>query len=386
MTWQNFGFSSCMDTVRYAQPTSSWLCTACGSQNLKHPRCINTSCRRPFHVAGVETNALGRAGKDKRRLEHGRRPGPSNEHGAAAAHGSGARRMGASTSRPATAPAKAPRALRAVTESGVGGCHLRAEVSPTNPPGAPRRNYASPHKRQRVSAPLCDGFEPLTVDEYAQGEPGYAAALAEATWARLDAWANTTERVVVQQWHLRRLFEFTTKVLVARRRDGTSAGVALLCEAPNHTDVCDTLHSHRNPSLPMIKTPRMTHFGPIRDMHVRKTFDKAVGSHPIDELVLICGERGVGVAVMAHLQGRQRLLFASVVSGSPRANRFYEKYFRPLPFAREDGEQPYVAWLGDTLLGATTARRMGHHPHPRAPASSSGESETHASDSDSQTS
>ena len=43
--------------------------------------------------------------------------------------------------------------------------------------------------------------------------------------------------------------------------------------------------------------------------------------HPVDELVLICGERGSGAAVMAHLSGRQRILFASVVPGSARVPR-----------------------------------------------------------------
>jgi len=48
---------------------------------------------------------------------------------------------------------------------------------------------------------------------------------------------------------------------------------------------------------------------------VRSAFERALGCHPIDELVLICGEKGVGGAVMGHLRGRPRILFASVVAG-----------------------------------------------------------------------
>ena len=402
MAWQNLGGHKCMDAVQYAQPTASWLCTACGSHMSKDTtRCKKRTCQRLFHIAGVEEQALGRAGKDKRRVERGRRPtmghvaqqqeedhpagrrggsprsspltkavapeGSKEAKGATAqgGGGSGAKRMHASSSARIVAPQK-PRALSSVSHDDHDGCLLTAKVAPASPSssagGPPQRGYTSPHKRQRISAmPPC-GYEPLTVEEYAQGEPGYGAALALATWDRIDAWANTREHVVVRKWHLKRLFEFTTKVLVARRHDGMPAGIALLCEAPNTTDVCDSLHSHRNPSLPLVKTARMTSFGPIRDAHVRMGLDKAVGAHPIDELVLICGERGVGVAVMAHLQGRHRLLYASAVPGSDRANQFYRKYFKLLPFTRQDGEQPYVAWLGDAGLKAATAQRIQHRP------------------------
>ena len=33
-----------------------------------------------------------------------------------------------------------------------------------------------------------------------------------------------------------------------------------------------------------------------------------------------------------------------------------------LPFTRQDGEQPYVAWLGDAGLKAATAQRIQHRP------------------------
>ena len=60
-------------------------------------------------------------------------------------------------------------------------------------------------------------------------------------------------------------------------------------------------------------------YGPIRDAHIRTAFSRATSDHPIDELVLICGERGCGRAIIDHLKGKQRLLFASVVPGSVRA-------------------------------------------------------------------
>ena len=42
------------------------------------------------------------------------------------------------------------------------------------------------------------------------------------------------------------------------------------------------------------------------------------------------------------------MLFASVVPGSERTYRFYERYFFPLDLERRDGELPYVTWLGAT--------------------------------------
>ena len=122
-----------------------------------------------------------------------------------------------------------------------------------------------------------------------------------------------------------------------------------LCEASENANVCDTLDSYRNPSLPQVRTARMEKYGPIRAAHVRSGFPHLgrplIGTHPIDELVLICGEHGCGGAIMAHLRGRQRILFASVVPGSERTYRFYDKYFVRLPFERSDGESPYAAWL-----------------------------------------
>jgi hypothetical protein len=90
----------------------------------------------------------------------------------------------------------------------------------------------------------------------------------------------------------------------------------------------------------------MSSFGPIREAHIRAGFSRAAADIPIDELVLICGEAGTGAAVMAHLKGRHRLLFASVVPGSEQARRFYEKQFVQLNFERQDGEIPFAAWLG----------------------------------------
>jgi hypothetical protein len=176
---------------------------------------------------------------------------------------------------------------------------------------------------------------------------GYAEARAAVTWQRLNAWANSKQRVVVRQRDLRRLFDFTTKLLLVRRRvDNELIGCALLCEAGGNQAVCDSLGPHANPSLPQVKTARMSSFGPIREAHIRAGFSRAAADIPIDELVLICGEAGTGAAVMAHLKGRHRLLFASVVPGSEQARRFYEKQFVQLNFERQDGELPYAAWLG----------------------------------------
>lgn len=83
-------------------------------------------------------------------------------------------------------------------------------------------------------------------------------------------------------------------------------------------------------------------------MQVRIAFDRALHAQPVDELVLVCGERGCGAAVMSHLYeaGRPRFLYASVVPGSERVRTFYDKHFVPLAFERRDGEWPYAAWLG----------------------------------------
>ena len=68
----------------------------------------------------------------------------------------------------------------------------------------------------------------------------------------------------------------------------------------------------------------------------------------------------------------------SVVPGSERASRFYEKYFKPLPFERKDGEQPYVAWLGDALLKVATDRRI-RHPCDEGTSSNASDSDSQAS-------
>ena len=188
----------------------------------------------------------------------------------------------------------------------------------------------------------------LAVEEYKLGGDGFTKAKDEVTtWERLDTWANTKHRTVVLRPQLKRLLGFTTTILLVRRADGRAHGMALLCEAPNEVDVCDSLHSCRNPSLPYVRTPRSSSFVPIRECHVRQAFDRSIGyGKPVDELVLICGEKGSGAAIMDHLKGRQRLLLASVVPGCARAQRFYERYFVRLPLERRDGEMPYVVWLG----------------------------------------
>ena len=188
----------------------------------------------------------------------------------------------------------------------------------------------------------------LTVEEVDAAGPGFEAACNELTWARIDVMANTRQRVVVRKSDLRRLLDFTDTLCLVRHVDGSLAGCALLSEAPEESgcDVCGTLDSNRNPDLPLVRTARMTAFGTIRASHIRAAFSSAVRDHPLDELVLICGERGVGSAIMAHLRGRQRLLFASVVQGCDRTRRFYDAHFERLPFERRDGEVPFAAWLG----------------------------------------
>jgi len=187
----------------------------------------------------------------------------------------------------------------------------------------------------------------LTVEELAIDSPGFEDACDELRWEHIDAWANMRQRVVVRKWQLRRLLDFTDKLLLVRHTDGSLAGCALLSEAPDGSDLCGTLDSRRNPSLPLVRTARMAQWGSIRAAHVRAAFSRVVHEQPLDELILICGERGVGSTIMAHLRGRPRLLFASVVPGCDRTRRFYDSHFAPLPFERHDGEVPYVAWLGE---------------------------------------
>ena len=178
-------------------------------------------------------------------------------------------------------------------------------------------------------------------------DEGYKFARSAVSWEKLQLWANTKERVVVQRRDLKRIFDFTTKILLVKRSKQEIIGCALLCEARENQGVCDSLGHHTNPSLPQVKTARMSSFGPIKEGHVRSGFPRSTADTPIDELVLICGEAGTGASVMAHLRGRQRVLFASVVPGSDQALRFYEKHFIRLPFERLDGELPYAVWLGN---------------------------------------
>ena len=290
-----------------AVDTSHWLCTACGASNrVSATRCDNPNCYLPFRVCGIVPRTTGRGGKRNFSL-----PASEDDEGSDSSE---------LTERP---PQR-----RRVDEP---------ELSATDAAVVRRRR---PLKQQQQT--------PLIIEEVDSGTKEYRTVKAEASWPRLQQWANTTGRKVVRHADLKRMFDFTTKILLVRRAvKGVPIGCALVCEAPPNCLVCDSLRSHTNPSLPMVKTARMTTFGPIRDSHVRTAFSKATGDHPIDELVLICGERGVGSAVMAHLKGRQRILFASVVPGSEAAERFYAKHFIPLPFERSNGEKPYATWLGE---------------------------------------
>jgi len=217
---------------------------------------------------------------------------------------------------------------------------MRLRMDPPAPSSSQSGPSSSAAKRESAA------FVPMVVSEVHESD--FKDARAELTWERLQGWANTKGRVVVQKRDLRRMYDFSTKILTVRRRvDGEIVGCALLCEAPENALVADSLRSQTNPSLPMVKTARMGTYGPIRDAHIRTAFSRATSDHPIDELVLICGERGCGRAIIDHLKGKQRLLFASVVPGSAEALQFYEKHFVALPFERQDGELPYAAWLGD---------------------------------------
>lgn len=236
-------------------------------------------------------------------------------------------------------PAPNPHKLRlAMQQARLPTVKLVMRSSQPPPPPPQVRSSLAPPRSTR-------GLGSFVVEEICVSDARFKVAKAEVTWELLDGWANTPARMVVRRSHLWRLFEFTSKLLVVRRADGALAGCALLSEAPANADVCDTLHSYRNPSLPMVRTARMARFAPIRAAQVRAPFGRGLGAPPIDELVLICGERGIGAAVMAHLRGRPRILFASVVPGSERARTFYDKYFTKLGFERRDGEWPYAAWL-----------------------------------------
>jgi len=241
-------------------------------------------------------------------------------------------------------PAPAPHVLRmAMAQAETGG--LPSEVGAdgehhTRTPSPVAEGESAPARKRARTA------TGLVVEEYSVGGAEYDAAKAALRWELIDSWANQ-ERVVVRRSHLKRLFDFTTKILLVREpARGRLVGCALLSEADN-SGICDSLHSGRNPTLPLVKTARMGGYNPIHPGLVRGAFDRALGLQPIDELVLICGERGCGRAIIDHLRGQQRILFASVVPGSADALTFYEKHFRSLPFERRDGELPYAAWLGD---------------------------------------
>ena len=230
---------------------------------------------------------------------------------------------------------------------------LRRRVSAPPPgsiapagPASPAAKHVIAHS-QRKTRKQVGPPQVLEVSEVSVSDGrSFAEARSALKWDSIQRWANTKHRTVVQRRDLKRLWDFTNKILTVRRADGVLAGCALLCEASEYALVCDTLCHHTNPSMPQIKTSRMSDFGDIREQHVRSAFGRQHIDVPIDELVLICGERGTGKAVMAHLADRQRILFASVVPGSDAVQSFYNKHFRPLAFERDNGEQPYAVWLG----------------------------------------
>ena len=347
---------ACAVTLREGRSAAArlrgWLCTVCGDTNpASASRCANRDCNLAFAVSGVIQCEQAKSVNRKRKADH-------------------LSRLEVGSKRcPPRAPSRSlcgrSRAyatlLLTVCHSTLDHAQLdaspmrrRVRAPPPPPPLAPslapgtapsaagaHATAASPRARRKM--------RPHAVVEIdISDKEGYAEARAAVTWQRLNAWANSKQRVVVRQRDLRRLFDFTTKLLLVRRRvDNELIGCALLCEAGGNQAVCDSLGPHANPSLPQVKTARMSSFGPIREAHIRAGFSRAAADIPIDELVLICGEAGTGAAVMAHLKGRHRLLFASVVPGSEQARRFYEKQFVQLNFERQDGELPFAAWLGN---------------------------------------
>ena len=321
-------------------PPSHWLCTVCCTSNEWHePRCLGARCSLAYRVSGVPISSedAEAVSSDKKRRLPSRQPPPTPPL---------RRRVNAPE------PGCEPQAGQP-TAAGRG---IKKKRPPKPPKTMPLRNRINaggasvgPSAAAASGPTKARAFVPLDVSEVSDESPrDFKAARATLTWARIQAWANTNQRKVVQKRDLVRMFDFTTKILtVSRRRDGEIVGCALLCQAAENALVADSLRSQANPSLPMVKTVRMGTHGPIRDAHIRTAFSRATADHPIDELVLICGERGCGRAIIDHLRGQQRILFASVVPGSADALTFYEKHFRSLPFERRDGELPYAAWLGD---------------------------------------
>jgi len=310
--------------MKHSQQASCWLCTRCGETNLDESaqRCGNQACKLLYSVSGVWlTNDTA---NKKRKATH-------------------------------------ERSARLEIETSPLRRRVNAPPPPAVPPASPPAKTEAAVNRPRRK------MRPHVVSEVDISDPeGYAAARALVTWQRLHSWANTKQRTVVKQKDLARLFDFTTKLLLVRRhvagagscahtRTGIGAdkeliGCALLCEARGNQGACDSIGPHTNPSLPLVKTARMTSYGPIREAHIRAGFPHATsGDVPVDELVLICGEAGTGAAVMTHLKAQEnphRVLFASVVPGSEQALRFYDKAFKRLAFERADGEIPYAVWLG----------------------------------------
>ena len=240
-------------------------------------------------------------------------------------------------------------------------------ISATAAAAAAADAAASAEAAAEIASPAASASSsssPFTVEEFSLygDSDGFEGARAQVTWDQIDAWANTTARLVVARGDLKRIFEFTSKIFLVRRADGELAGCALMSEAPMgpdaavSEDICDSLNRRRNTMLPKVKTPKTgDDFIDFREVHVRGNFDASIGSVAIDELLLICGERGTGGAIMAHLRHRQRILFASVIPGSDRATAFYDKHFKKLNFEMM-GATPYAAWLGAAGNGSPRER------------------------------
>ena len=233
-------------------------------------RCANLVCSLLFRIAGIEERTAGGSG----RLTKVRKRSASDEGAAAPAV---AKRVKVDAQEAPQLRGRAPRPV----------ARFVAEPAPSC-----RALHMAARARGSDGAVLPSELRPRItkwrVEEYAEDDPEYAAAAAEASWERLNAWANSAERTVVRRKDLRRLFDFTTKIFLVRRAsDGRLGGVALVSEACALSDVCDTLHSHRNPTLPLVKTARMQSFGKIAPSHIRAPFHhlRGVGGRPIDELV-----------------------------------------------------------------------------------------------------
>lgn len=269
--------------MKHSQQASCWLCTRCGETNLDESaqRCGNQACKLLYSVSGVwltnDTANKKRKATHERsaRLEVGGLPPVPRPHRASL-----------------TAPGRVD-SRRVQIETSPLRRRVNAPPPPAVPPASPPAKTEAAVNRPRRK------MRPHVVSEVDISDPeGYAAARALVTWQRLHSWANTKQRTVVKQKDLARLFDFTTKLLLVRRhvagagscahtRTGIGAdkeliGCALLCEARGNQGACDSIGPHTNPSLPLVKTARMTSYGPIREAHIRAGFPHATsGDVPV---------------------------------------------------------------------------------------------------------